>query len=298
MNNYGFQLKLHTLALCAVVERRSYDTFEFAGMKFTHWDFNFAEGHKPGAWLIATEIQAPTIREASKNFFVALNDLIPKIAMISQCYTEYQDEPFLIHRLDSDIAFFHYTKAYSGVPLSFDADSREALALLKDAKISNEFFYYWNDMLNTPGYPAKLLLIFSALEALGKALGKDKGEFRKEVLGDELRKKIFENGNQGIRNRLTHGEYFSEKDGEDYLAQIYEKMIGYFNENILKKNPIRNVVHPQRHPWGNKKVGKYYLKKTPDATFDLREMIKVCDKDFDAFYARYEQPTDAEIAIL
>jgi hypothetical protein len=153
-------------------------------------------------------------------------------------------------------------------------------------------------MLNTVGYPAKLLLICSALEALGKALGKDKGEFRKEILGADLRNKIFENGNQGIRHRLTHGEYFSEKDGEDYLAQIYEKMIGYFNENILKKNLIRNVVHPQRHPWGNKKGGRYHLKKQPDATFDLREMIKVCDKNFDALYARYELPTDAEVKSL
>lgn len=298
MNNYGIQFKLHTLALCAVIDGRSYDTFEFEEMKFTHWDFNVAEGHKPGAWLITTEIQSPTMREASKKFFTTLNDLIPKIAMISQCYTEYQNESFLIHRLDSNIAFFRYSKESSGVPLHFDEESLEALALLRAANISNEFFYYWNDMLNTAGYPAKLLLICSALEALGKALGKDKGEFRKEVLGSELRKKIFENDNQGIRHRLTHGEYFSEKDGEDYLTQIYEKMIEYFNQTILKKNLIKNVVNPQRHPWGNKQGGRYHLKKKTDEVFDLREMIKCCDKNFDDLYGRYDMPTEQEVKNL
>lgn len=298
MNNYAFQFKLHTLALCAVKDGRSYDSFEYEGMKFTHWDFNFAEGHKPGAWLITNEVQAASIREASKSFFEKLNEIIPRIAMISQCYTEYQNESFLIHRMDSDIAFFRYSKEYSGVPLSFDEESLEALVLLKEANLPNEFFYYWNDMLNTVGYPAKLLLICSALEALGKALGKDKGQFRKEVLGADLRDKIFANDNQGIRHRLTHGEYFSDKDGEDYLAQIYAKIIQYFNEVVLKKNLIRGVVHPQRHPWGNKIGGRYHLKKKPDATFDLKEMIKVTDKNFETLYSSFDMATDEEIKNL
>lgn len=297
MNTYSFQIKLHTLALCAVKDGHTYDAFEFEGMKFNHWEFNFANGHKKAAWLITGETQATSIREVIKSFRQTLNNIIPRIALISQCYAEHLNESFLIHRLDTNIALFRYSKEDTGVPLHFDEESLEALTLLKEANLPNEFFYYWNDMLNTVGYPAKLLLIFSALESLGKALKKGKGEFRKEVLGNDLSKKIFEK-DKGIRHRLAHGEYFSDKDGEDYLAQVYEKIIEYFNSIILRKNLIRAVVHPQRHPYGNKKGGTYYLKKKPEYSFDLKEIIKSCDINFSSISEYFDMATDEEIKKL
>lgn len=293
MNTYAFQCKIHTLASCVGNGERRYDSFEFDGMKFTHWEFNFAKGHIPGAWLVNGEIQANKFDEARMALWQKFNDLIPRIAMISQCYTEYLQEPLLIHQLNTDIALFYYSKATSGVPLHFDKESQEALAILKNPKLSNEFFYYWNDMLNSTSYPAKLLLICSALEALGKALGRGKKEFRIEVLGNDLSNKVFEPHN-GIRNRLTHGEYFSEKDGENYLNQIYEKAIQYFNEVILQKHLIRNVVNPQRHPWGNKEIYLNYYRKKPNDSFDLKEMIQTFDKDRDGFNRRFELLTREE----
>ncbi len=295
VNTYAFECKINTLASCVGKMPLNSNSFEFEGIKFAHWEFNFAEGWKPGGWLVTGKTQAGTFHEARIALWHKLNDLIPKIAMISQCYTEYLQEPFIIHRLDTDVALFYYSKATSGVPLHFDEESQEALALLANKELSNEFYYYWNDMLNNTGYPAKILLICSALEALGKALGKDKGAFRKEVLGDVLSKKVFEKDNQGIRHRLTHGEYFSPKDaGEDYLTQIYEKIIQYFNDVILKKHLIRNVVNPQRHPWGNKKAGYYYLKKKPEDLFSLKEMLDAFDKDFDGSIAKFEMLTRDE----
>ncbi len=294
INTYAFQCKINTLASCVGKSDHSYNFFEFEGIKFTHSEFNFAEGWKPGGWIVTGETQVDTFYKARIALWEKLNDLVPKIAMISQCYTEYLQEPFIIHRLDTDIALFYYSKATSGVPLHFDEESQQALALLAK-NLPNEFYYYWNDMLNSTGYPAKLLLICSALETLGKALGKDKGAFRKEVLGDVLSKKVFEKDNQGIRHRLTHGEYFLPKDaGEDYLAQIYEKIIQYFNDVILKKHLIRNVVNPQRHPWGNKEIYCNYYRKKPDDSFDLKEMIQVFDEDMNGFLARFELLTPDE----
>ncbi|MDX1950469.1 MAG: hypothetical protein SFT90_08270 [Rickettsiales bacterium] len=280
VNTYAFECKINTLASCVGKMPLNPNSFEFEGIKFAHWEFNFAEGWKPGGWLVTGKTQAGTFHEARIELWHKLNDLIPKIAMISQCYTEYLQEPFIIHRLDTDVALFYYSKATSGVPLHFDEQSQEALALLANKKLSNEFYYYWNDMLNSTGYPAKLLLICSALEALGKALGRDKKEFRIEILGDDLSNKVFEPHN-GIRHRLTHGEYFSEKDSENYLNQIYEKITQYFNDKILEKHLIRNVVNPQRHPWGNKKAEDYYLQKKPENLFSLREMLDAFDRDFE-----------------
>lgn len=281
MNDYSLQLKLHTLALCDIIEDKKLNHhFEFEGMTFDSWGYNDRDGHKLGAWLVTGETQAQTMREAKENFFVKLNDLIPKIAMISQCYTEHINEPYLVHRLDNDIALFHYSKEVAPVPLHFTKESLATLTALKDKQLSNEFnafFYYWNDMLNSTGYSAKLLLICSALEALGKALDKEKGLFRDEVLGDELRKKVFENNNLGIRHRLTHGDYFSAQDNEDYLSQIYSKIIEYFNSDILKVTPInKNVVEPQRHFFGNKEFCDLFLKKKPEsnASFDIKEIME------------------------
>ena len=42
------------------------------------------------------------------------------------------------------------------------------LALLGCPQIPEEFFYYWNDAVNSTGYSSKLVLMFSAIEALVK----------------------------------------------------------------------------------------------------------------------------------
>lgn len=237
------------------------------------------------------------MKSADKKFTKKLNNVLPKIAFISQCYTERLGESYLIHKLDSNIARFRYSRGCNGVNLYFDNNSLEALTILnKEQNISNEFFYYWNDMLNSTGYSSKLLLICSSLEALAKSnlnltydqikRKPNKTENKKirnfietKILGKRLGKKLYANQDVGIRHRLTHGSYFSQtKDKkENYLNQIYEKVIQYFNKNVLKKSLIESITNPQRSPYGNKEGYTIWL-KSETSQFDLKELVNECDK--------------------
>ena len=49
----------------------------------------------------------------------------------------------------------------------FVEDHQQALVrLLADPSIPEEFYYYWNDVVNAVGYTPKLLLMCSAIECL------------------------------------------------------------------------------------------------------------------------------------
>lgn len=253
MNTYTIQHRLHTLSQPYINIGEGNPSFELNGFKFSQWDFNWAEGHKTQYWLIESQIKSEDFRTAFEAFRININAVIPKISMLSQCYAEHLNEPYIIHKNDSDIAFFRYTKKSNGVPLAFDGDNFKALEKLQNRQdIHDEFYYYWNDMLNVTGYSAKLLLLCSALEALAKSSINQCGnkyDFLASILGLELKDKIWEQ-KKGIRHRLMHGEYFSEitDKGSDYLGQAYTKIIEYFNNKILVENLIRNVTSPQRHP--------------------------------------------------
>lgn len=285
MNKYRIQLKLHTLAKCAPKENGSWDSFTFEDTRFEHWYFTFGGGHKGDAWLVSSNVLASNFRKAEEIFAKKLHDIVPKIAFISQCYTEYLGEPFLIHKEGSNAAYFRYVRDRKATPLHFNDKSLEALRRLAINDISNEFFYYWNDMVNSTGYSSKLLLMCSALEALEKSNlnKKNKHHFREDILGKALKEKIYADNNRGIRHRLVHGEYFSaETDQENYLDQIYRKVIKYFNDNLFEKKLIsERVVNPQRNPYGNKEQWSGWLKNVDEKNiqFDLRATTDEWDKN-------------------
>lgn len=278
----------HTLALAWGDLRNRSASFEFEGMRFSHWDFDQVYQQKTYYWLLEEKIDAIDLEDVISKFNTKIITLIPQIAFLSECYSAYLNEPYLIKKEGSDVAFFRYTRSSAGVPLAFDASSLKGLHLMNNNQgINSEFFFYWNDMLNVTGYSAKLLLLCSALEALVKSPVNSRGikgkyDFLTEVLGEELKNKIFER-NIGIRHRLVHGEYFKgEVDKENYLKEVYERVVSYFNEKIFKEQLIRSVTNPQRHPEGNKMGGYYFLKKKCNSPeFDLKKLVEGCDEDFD-----------------
>tara|TARA_R110002124_G_scaffold149220_1_gene315062 strand:- start:208014 stop:208928 length:915 start_codon:yes stop_codon:yes gene_type:complete len=302
MNTYTIQHRFHTLAQYYSDKNDYLPSFELRSVKFSHWDFNFSEGHKTNFWLIEDQIEADDFRSAMSKFNKKNTPIFAKISLLSQCFSEQLNEPFLVRKHGCDIAFFRYTRSTRGVPLAFDSNSMKALEALQDRKdISPEFYYYWNDMQNVTGYSAKLLLSCSALEALAKSSinTQKKNEFFKEVLGEELARKIWGNKDVGIRHRLVHGEYFNEgTDKENYLKQIHEKVIEYFNKEIFKENLIRHVANPQRHPDGNKEGGFYFIKRISDSpSFDLKSLIKGCDDNFDSYLEKFELLSESEIDV-
>lgn len=201
-----------------------------------------------------------------------MSRIIPRISLIGQTYIDYLLEPFLIHRLDSEIAFLRFTIDSKVVGLMFMEENEEALKILLNNKdIPDSFFYYWNDATNANGYSPKLLLMFSAIESLArvrdKSLYKAPIDYYIHILGESLAMKIFE-PKKGIRNRLVHGEYFDSIDTEEnYFEQVHKKIINFFNSSILNNKLLNeNVVHPQRHPFGNKSGSNMFIKSKESNT--------------------------------
>jgi len=286
MNTYVIEQKILTLAECAVIENKGKPaSFCLENIEFSHWDFDFGAGWINDAWIASTTVKAENFKQAYKDFSSKLSKIIPRISLISQAYIEYSTEPFLIYKNKSDIAFFRYTRDARPVGLMFLEEELRALKILmKQTKIPNEFFYYWNDTTNTIGYSAKLLLMFSAVEALARQLvrqskqkgkKKTKGDFEKEILGDELYKECFEQ-KTGLRNRLAHGDYFQLNDfRKNYVEIIHKKVINYFNKEIFREDLIEEkVINPQRSFWFNKEEAKFFIKiKNKNQKFSLKEVL-------------------------
>jgi len=282
-NIYKIEHKITTLAKNAVPDKNknSYHTFSIKDITFKHWEFDIKDGWLKNAWLAKSEVTSSSFLKAINSFRKKLWKIIPRIALISQSYIEYHFEPFIVHKKDSDKAFFHYIRDRKSSGLMFMEKEKQALdELLTSTKIPDEFYYYWNDAVNTFGYSAKLLLMFSALEALAKK--RDKGKFRKpidlysHILGKGLANKIFTQ-TVGLRHRLVHGEYLSPKqDGKrNYLDLIHKKVISFFNKKVLSKPLLsENVVNPQRHFYGTKSEWYHFVQRVDNGTnFELKNLL-------------------------
>lgn len=273
-----------TLAQCAVMNQGpTPPLFEAEGINFTHWSFNFTDGWLGQSWLAEATIDADNFRNAYQQFAETLYRITPRIALISQSYIDVVGEPFLVSKLGSDVAFFRYTIDRVGGGLMFMEREKEALdLLLANNDIPNEFFYYWKDAVNTVGYSSKLLVMFSALEALARR--RDKQIYAKpidlytKILGSQLAVDIFADGS-GLRNRLIHGEYFGGNDGENnYLELVHKSVMRYFNEILGKKLISEDIVHPQRHPFGNKNESRLFIKsKDGTAPLTLKDVLEESD---------------------
>jgi len=163
----------------------------------------------------------------------------------------------------------------------FMEGQREALSrLLADATVPEEFYYYWNDVVNAVGYTPKLLLMCSAIESLTKVRhGEKDWEKVERVLGRELKEDLFGirgNSGTGLRHRLTHGEYLSANDSDkDYVELIHKKIMAYFNDRILDETLLDlNVVNPQRHFVGNVEGGAWFIKSKNPGMLSLKSALE------------------------
>ena len=162
----------------------------------------------------------------------------------------------------------------------FVEDHREALVrLLKDPSIPDEFYYYWNDVVNAVGYTPKLLLMCAAIECLTRT-GHGKKDWDKvvRVLGRELKEELYgakENSSTGLRHRLSHGEYFgADHSGKNYVELIHKKVMEYFNDHVLNEKLLElNVVSPQRHFVGTVEGGAWFIKSKKAGELSLKSIL-------------------------
>lgn len=289
---YRFEHQIETLAHNGVGINQG---FQVNGLHFSHWEFDGPRGWIGDAWLVEANIEANCYKDAAENYWSCLRKTVPRIAFVSQCSADYPSQSWLVVREDLNVAFLRYTEPTSGVGLMFDEESLEALkALLVDKRIPDEFFYYWSDAVNTVGYSAKLLLMFSALEAL--VADKPKEEKYKEyekIFGEEHKKELFGvrgESDDALRNRLVHGEYFEERHfSKNYVDVIHKKVIAYFNDHIFKKTLISpDIVNPQRHMIGNRAGYRIFIRPRNGQPITLKSVLVKKHSEGDEFDTNYE----------
>lgn len=294
---FRFEQRIQTLAKNACAP--TYASFESAGIDFSQWDFNHRNGWEGDAWLAVGKVEAESFTVAVNSFRDNFLKATRRIAFISQSYTEAFSQPWLGTREDSQIGFFRYTKEIPGGGLMFMEKEVRALEMLSEnTLIPEEFFYYWNDVVTTFGYSAKLLLMFSALEALVKKQeGKNDYQKMEEILGKKLKEDLF--GTKGasdkaLRHRLVHGEYLSDPDvGTNYLELVHRAVLAYFNKEILKEDLLElEVVNPQRHFFGNREECKLYLTPKPGNQLKLKDILEEIDEKGVNSFDKYETVWD------
>ena len=80
--------------------------------------------------------------------------------------------------------------------------------------------------------------------------------------------------NSGLRHRLIHGEYFGPQDEGHYAERIHEQVIRYFNDNLFGQKLVREeVVHPQRHPFGNWEESRFFIRAKGMHRLGLKEVL-------------------------
>lgn len=291
MNSYKIEWQIETLSKNSFIEDGDSVGFELDDIQFNHWDFSHRDGWVSNRWITKAEIAAENFKEALNIFYHKLGGIIPKISFISQCYVSFEDQPFVVHKVDSDFIFFRNTYKGMDSGLMFRENELEALKLLMKKKaIPAGFFLYWKDLVNTTGYSSKLVLMFCAIESLineRDATGRSIKNWKKleRIIGKKLKKELWgehNNSNAALRHRLIHGEYFSKEDAKNYVKLIHRKMISYFNNIIFRKRLVNNEVrHPQRHVLPKTKTEtNHFLKRTSKAlSFGLKELIDSTDSD-------------------
>jgi hypothetical protein len=284
MNQYLIQQKINTISDLCIFKDGKPEHIDIDGIEFIQWDFSLAEGCIGNAWIASGKEIAENYRAALFAFRKILNKIVPKIAFIGQCYMDYVQESFLLHRINDNpkgIAFIHYNADRSATGLMFGEEEKNNLDKL--TLESDEFFWYMNDCYNTTGYTAKLLLMFAALESLAGKVVKVDDEGKpyetynkknmKQILGKSLYNTIY--GSGGLRHKLTHGKYIDPSfSGINHVDMLHRLILDYFNRQFGTELNL-NVVNPQRHPFGNNYHINTFLKPKKNGAYKmtLKEVV-------------------------
>lgn len=298
MAKYKIEHRISTLSENAVGVEADKPSFIAEGVTFTHWNFNHSDGWLDDAWLAELELEAKDGAHALQDFKKRLYKIMPIVSLIGQAYTQYLVQPYLITREDG-LAYLYYPFDVGPVPLMFQEEEKKALdLLLVNEQIPEQFYLYWSDAVNTLGYSSKLLIMFAALEALTRDTSGNKNiALQETILGRDLSNKIY-TPRTGLRHRLSHGEYFSENDTENYVELIHKRIISYFNDKILNEKLLEeDITGPQRHFFNNDNLLRIFIKQQDDEwPLDLKKVLENCEhEDNDHIPRGYESIHDDSV---
>lgn len=304
---YRLEQRIHTLAEIMIdgTEANRF-AFKIETILFSQWPASVANPWEHKFWLAISEVEAEDYVSAWRLFRRKLIRIVPRLSVACQCYIEFLGQPILIIREDRDIGFIHWVREDEPVGLSFMEQELEATKLLLQNKtLPEEFFYYWNDAINSMGYASKLLLMMAAVETLVKVpteRGRPQKDFEKMVLilGADLKEALWGkegNSSHALRHRLAHGDYFAPEDSDqDYLLLLHRRVMTFLNQEILRADLLENgIINPQRHLLGNRTQARAFLKPLTNAVLHLPEVMSEAINDIDSLSSYETLPfTDHE----
>lgn len=275
---YKIQHKLSVLLHnhASLDKREVQDEYEFTveNIVFRPWPREKENQWRAGEWLAEVDIEAGSLNEAIDTYGYRMTKIIPRISFVGQAYVEDRHAPLFIKRSDKDFGWYRAIRQTDPYPLDFMPEQKQALdRLLTNTDISDNFFYYWKDAVNTTSYTAKLLLMFGAIDCLAK--NDDRKKTRIDILGEELAEEIFAQ-KTGLRNRLSHGEYLEGSDNKDYVDLVHKAILKYFNAYIFQRELLTiDVTTPQRGLYGNYERGDFFVKRmNPGPSLDIYGLVE------------------------
>jgi hypothetical protein len=302
--SYRLEQRIHTLSQIGI-DRGFAGQYGFMAedVSFSQWPAKAATPREHQYWLATASVEAADYMTAWRAFRKRLIRLVPRIALVSQCYIEFLGQPILIKRDDQDVAFIHWIGEHGPVGLSYGQPELKALHLLLQRNdLPEEFFYYWNDATNCDGYISKLLLMLSAVETpvnLPTEKGSPRKDYKKleSILGLEIKKALWGDkgmSNDALRHRLVHGRYIGAEDEDvDYFEVLHRRIIHYLNESFFNEPLIdEEVVHPQRHPSGSRSQARAFIRACDGAPLSLVSVLEEASEDIDSMNSYELLPFD------
>ena len=95
---YKIEHRIETLIHNAVMDERRAASFTLLDVHFLHWDFDHRNDWSHNYWLATGSIEESNLDQAFRQFREKLGKIIPRVALIGQCYVESVSQPFLVLR--------------------------------------------------------------------------------------------------------------------------------------------------------------------------------------------------------
>lgn len=287
MGVYIIQHKIHTLlhnnAIIYIDNVKNYHYFTSDNIIFKSWSKDIRYVHKDREWIAECKIEAESGAEALNLYSEKIARIIPRISLIGQAYIDDKIGSILITKESSNIAWFRCVTKEEPLHLNFRDDERLILDdLIKSDSIPDIFYLYWNEAVNNPSYSGKLLLMFGAIDSLAK--NGDRKQARIDVLGEDLSNEIYKSGT-GLRHIITHGDSLTNNNGKNYVEIIHKKILSYFNETIISDSSPKinlDIVEPQRQPFANYRVSRFFIEQKIDRNIDIYTMIEDLATNFES----------------
>lgn len=275
MNTYTIQYKVATVA-------ELIKPFEYDGYNFSSFD----DWWKSEFWVITKKIEAEDIFKAYNSFYLGMIPLIERFSVISQCAFRIAPNSFFVYKHydnPKNAVYLRYIKSASHTGLHFDEKEIKQISKF-DCLTKKEGLLYISEAANVTTYYGRLAMLIVAAEGFASEITKEKnGKTKyftnhvelKSMLGENLHKKLYE-PNIGLRNILFHGKLTNQPQFNGIAEEVYGALLGY-----LKKtcgiNFEENVVHPQRHSYGNFLEMKDFWYFDNEVVLDIKKLEQDVD---------------------